>query len=275
MAVQAQWSGDADAREEEWQPWSAEPLEGGGFRHPREPPWRLPHEEDAVANVAPLPAAPAPELPAWNPASGGHISPRQPAEPADPQLPPNLNGRRVFQGSMEPEPPRKRRLLPMCPVPQANIAPVDDGPAGFMDSMELRHPGDVRDFAPELAVEEPEPGPQEAFDHENFEVGDQQQETGFTVLLSELCDMQLVDYAGWPSFFQDMTSSVEEECRKFGEIRNCFPDCGGVHAQVWVCFATEDAAEECCKNMNGATFAGTQIKVEHVDFDGNHESTWS
>mmetsp|Transcript_28981 Transcript_28981/g.59827 ORF Transcript_28981/g.59827 Transcript_28981/m.59827 type:complete len:181 (-) Transcript_28981:7-549(-) len=94
---------------------------------------------------------------------------------------------------------------------------------------------------------------------------------GYTVMISGLCDMSLVDYVSWPSFFEDMASSVLQACSPFGEVLHCFPDCGGIHARVWVRFATEEAAKVCRSKMDGATFAGSQIKVEVVENDHPHQ----
>ncbi|CAE7947478.1 dis3l [Symbiodinium sp. KB8] len=85
---------------------------------------------------------------------------------------------------------------------------------------------------------------------------------GYTILLSGLCDMSLVDYVSWPSFFEDMASSVLQACSRFGEVLHCFPDCGGVHARVWVRFATEQAAEA-EGYMATATLAPPQSEEDH------------
>ncbi|CAE7943404.1 unnamed protein product [Symbiodinium necroappetens] len=153
-----------------------------------------------------------------------------------------------------------------------------DPPSALKDEAEdselqgLEEPSAVEDeevdFGDAAEVFDPEAKPEDV--QEKFR--DAFRKMGYTILLSGLCDMSLVDYVSWPSFFEDMASSILQACSRFGEVLHCFPDCGGVHARVWVRFATEQAAEACQNKMDGATFAGNTIKVEMVENDHPHQN---
>eukprot|EP00933_Yihiella_yeosuensis_P001759 TRINITY_DN10293_c0_g1_i1.p1 TRINITY_DN10293_c0_g1~~TRINITY_DN10293_c0_g1_i1.p1 ORF type:complete len:376 (+),score=91.69 TRINITY_DN10293_c0_g1_i1:91-1218(+) len=82
------------------------------------------------------------------------------------------------------------------------------------------------------------------------------------VLLTELCDLRLVDLDDWPTFFEDMQDDIHKECENFGHVLGVWVDKDDDLGRAWVKYGSSDAAEECFSKMNGRWFAGRKIKAD-------------
>jgi len=82
------------------------------------------------------------------------------------------------------------------------------------------------------------------------------------ILLKNMFDPN-AEEATEPTFESEIQEDVEEECSKYGQVKHCYVE-KNTQGFVYIKFATIDAAERACNELNGRWFAGKVITTEYI-----------